>query len=57
MSYRLVRHAGTLRSTATTRDARTGEPVPVEVREHEGAGVVTWALVDGEWRVVGAVMP
>jgi hypothetical protein len=50
----MTRESGSIVSTGTTRDAKAGIDVPIEVRDHIGAGRVTWAELGETWVIISA---
>ena len=50
----MTRESGSLISTGSARDAKAGIDVPIEVRDHIGAGRVTWAEVGVTWVIISA---
>ena len=50
----MTRESGSIVSTGSARDAKTGIDVTIEVRDHIGAGRVTWAEIGHEWVIIHA---
>ena len=50
----MTRESGTLMSTGSARDAKTGIDLTIEVRDHIGAGRVTWAELGVTWVIISA---
>ena len=53
-AYRLLRIQGALLERGDMRLQHDDRLAPWEIRKHDGAGVVTWILIDGEWRIYRA---
>lgn len=50
----MTRLDGAVVSTGTIRDARANADIPIEIRDHIGAGRVTWAKIDQRWAIIHA---